>query len=49
MIDGIPQRQQPEGRCEFHWALSGRPNGMAPRTEPLGNGLATLNERRLRA
>jgi hypothetical protein len=49
MIDGIPQRQQPEGWCEFQRALSGRPNGMAPRTEPLGNGLTTPKERRLRA
>jgi hypothetical protein len=43
MIDGIPQRQRPEGRCELHWALSDGANGMALRTEPLGNGLATLN------
>ena len=46
---GRRQQQRPEGRREIHWALSDGANGMALRTEPLGNGLATLNERRLRA
>ena len=48
MVDWIALRQLTEGRRESHGACALPLDGMAARTEPLGNGLTATFRGRLR-